>query len=60
MQGFGGKSRRKEASWETGLRWEDGIRMDLRDVEWIQLAQYRGQWRTVVSVVNFRILAPRI
>jgi hypothetical protein len=30
-------------------RWEDGIRMDLRvigwqGVDWIQLAQDRGQW----------------
>jgi hypothetical protein len=31
--------------------WEDGIRMDLRlagGVEWIQLAQDRGRWRTVL------------
>jgi hypothetical protein len=30
------------------LRWEDGIRMDLREivwgVEWIQLAQDRDRW----------------
>jgi hypothetical protein len=38
---------------------------DLRDigwkvVEWVQLAQNRGQWRTVVNaVMNFRFLAPR-
>jgi hypothetical protein len=41
VQGFGGKSRRNEV---TRCRWENGIRMDLRvidwrDVEWIQLAQ---------------------
>jgi hypothetical protein len=46
-------------------RWEDGIRMDLRetgweDVEWVQLAQDRGQWRAVVNaVMNIRVLAPR-
>jgi hypothetical protein len=55
-----GKPEGKIPLGRPGLRWEDGIRMDLTDVEWIQLAQYRGQWRTVVSVVNFRILAPRI
>jgi hypothetical protein len=37
-------------------RWEDGIRMELRetawkDVEWVQLAQDRGQWQAVVNAV---------
>jgi hypothetical protein len=46
-------------------RWEDGIRMDLReiglgDVDWIRLAQDRDRWRAVVSaVMNLRVLAPR-
>jgi hypothetical protein len=46
-------------------RWEDGIRMDLREtgcgvVEWIQLAQDRDRWRALVnSVMNLRVLAPR-
>jgi hypothetical protein len=46
-------------------RWEDGIRMDLREiglggVDWIRLAQDRDQWRSVVSaVMNLRVLAPR-
>jgi hypothetical protein len=45
--------------------WEDVIRMDLREnglegVEWIQLAQDRGQQRVVVTVVmNLRVLAPQ-
>jgi hypothetical protein len=45
--------------------WEDGIRMDLREiglgvVDWIQLAQDRNRWRAVVSaVMNLRVLAPR-
>jgi hypothetical protein len=45
-------------------RWEDGIRMDLREiglggVDWIRLAQDRDQWRSVVSaVMNLRVLAP--
>jgi hypothetical protein len=44
---------------------EDVIRMDLREtglegVEWIQLAQDRGQQRVVVTVVmNLRVLAPQ-
>jgi hypothetical protein len=45
-------------------RWEDGIRMDLREigwsVEWIHLAQDRDRWRAVVNaVMNLRVLAPR-
>jgi hypothetical protein len=46
-------------------KWEDGIRMDLRDigwgsVDWIQLAQYRDLWRALVNkVMNLRVLAPR-
>jgi hypothetical protein len=45
-------------------RWEDGIRMDLREtglgvMDWIRLAQDRDQWRAVVSVVmNLWVLAP--
>jgi hypothetical protein len=46
-------------------RWEDGIRMDLREtglggVDWIRLAQDRYRWWAVVSaVMNLRVLAPR-
>jgi hypothetical protein len=46
-------------------RWEDGIRMNLRevglgDVDWIRLAQDRDRWRAVVSaVMNLRVLTPR-
>jgi hypothetical protein len=45
-------------------RWEDGIKMDLReivwgDVEWAHLAQDRVRWRAVVNaVMNLRVLAP--
>jgi hypothetical protein len=46
-------------------RWEDGVRMDLKEiglggVDWIRLAQDRDRWRAVVSaVMNLRVLAPR-
>jgi hypothetical protein len=38
------------------LRWEDNIRMDLREigwegVNWIHLAQDRDQWRALVNTV---------
>jgi hypothetical protein len=45
-------------------RWEDGIKMDLReigcgDVDWIQLAQDRDCWRAPVNaVMNLRVLEP--
>ena len=43
------------------LRWEDNIKMDLREVccdpgEWINLAEDRDQWRAYVrAVMNLRI-----
>jgi hypothetical protein len=46
-------------------RWEDGIRMDLREVgfggvDWIRLSQDRDRWRAVVSaVMNLWVLAPQ-
>jgi hypothetical protein len=65
VQGLGGKARRKETHGRQRLRWEDGIRMDLREnglggVDWIRLAQDRDRWRAVASaVMNLRVLAPR-
>jgi hypothetical protein len=43
-------------------RWEDNIRMDLREIgidgaNWIRLAQDRVQWRAFVNtVMNLRVL----
>jgi hypothetical protein len=59
-----GKPEGKRPLVRPRRRWEDGIRMDLRetglgDVNWIRLARDRDRWRAVVSVVmNLRILAP--
>jgi len=42
-------------------RWEDNIKMDLREVlcggvDWIELAQDRDRWRALVSaVMNLRV-----
>jgi hypothetical protein len=42
-------------------RWEDNIKMDLRDVgwggmDWINLAQDRDRWRALVNaVMNLRV-----
>jgi hypothetical protein len=45
-------------------RWEDGIRMDLKEIGWgagfTWLRIGTGRWRAVVNaVMNLRILAPR-
>jgi hypothetical protein len=42
-------------------RWEDDIKMDLREVgcggaDWVDLAQDRGRWRVLVyTVMNLRV-----
>jgi hypothetical protein len=60
-----GKPEGKRPLGRPRRRWEDGIRMDLREigwgsVDWIQLAQVRDQWRALVyTVMNLRVLAPR-
>jgi len=42
-------------------RWEDNIKMDLKEVgcgdtDWIELAQDRDRWRVLVNaVMNFRV-----
>jgi hypothetical protein len=60
-----GKPEGKRPLGRPRRRWEDGIRMDLRDidwgsVEWIQLAQDKDRWRALVNtVMNLRVLAPR-
>jgi hypothetical protein len=65
VQGFGGKARRKKPIERPSRRWEDVIKMDLKEVgcggaEWIYLAQDRESWRAVVNaVMNLRVLAPR-
>jgi hypothetical protein len=60
-----GKSEGKRPLGRQRRRWKDGIRMDLREtgwrsVDWIQLAQDRDWWRSLVNtVMNLRVLAPR-
>jgi hypothetical protein len=60
-----GRPEGKRSLGRPRQRWEDGIRMDLKEiglggVDWIRLAQDRNRWRTVVSaVMNLQVLAPR-
>jgi hypothetical protein len=59
-----GKLKGRRPHGRPRRRWEDGVRMDLREiglgcVDWIRLAQDRDRWRAVVSVVmNLRVLPP--
>jgi hypothetical protein len=60
-----GKPERRRPLGRPRRRWEDGIRMDVRKiswgrVDWIELAQDRDRWRTLVNtVMNLRVQAPR-
>jgi hypothetical protein len=56
-----GKPEGKRPLGRYRRRWEDNIKMDLRDtglggMDWIDLAQDRDQWRALVNtVMNLRI-----
>jgi hypothetical protein len=60
-----GKPEGKRPLERPRRRWEDGIRMDLREiglrsVDWIQVAQDRYRWRALVNTaMNFRVLISR-
>jgi hypothetical protein len=60
-----GKPEGKKPLERPRRRWEDGIKMDLKEiglwgVEWIHLAQDRDRWRAVVNaVMNVWVLVPR-
>jgi hypothetical protein len=60
-----GKPEGKRRLERPRCRWENGIKMDLKDMGWggvelIHLAQDRDRWRAVVNaVMNIRALAPR-
>jgi hypothetical protein len=59
-----GKSEGKRPLGRARHRWENGIRMDLREtglegVDWIRLAQDRDWWRVVSAVMNLWVLEPQ-
>jgi hypothetical protein len=61
-----GKPEGKRPLGRPRRRWENEIRMDLREigwgsVDWFQLAQDRDRWRALVNtVMSLRVLAPQI
>jgi hypothetical protein len=60
-----GKPEGKRPHGRPRRRWEDRIKLHLRQigwggVEWIHLAQVRDRWRALMNaVMNLRVLAPR-
>ena len=56
-----GKPEVKRPLGRPRRRWEDNIKMDLQEVvcgamDWIELAQDRDRWRTLVNaVMNLRV-----
>jgi hypothetical protein len=56
-----GKPEVKRPMGRLRRRWEDNIRMDFQEVgcggmDWIELAQDKDRWRTLVNVLmNFRV-----
>ena len=56
-----GKPEGKELLGKPRRRWEDNIKLDLQEVEcgsmdWIEVAQDRDRWRTLVNaVMNLRV-----
>jgi hypothetical protein len=56
-----GKPERRRPLGRPRRRWEDNIKMDLREVgwggvDWINLAQDRDRWRVLVNtVMNLRV-----
>ena len=55
-----GKHGGKRTLGRPRRRWEDNIKMDLREMggggDWVELAQYRDRWRALVNtVMNFRV-----
>jgi len=55
-----GKPEGKRPLGRPRRRWEDNIKMDLREVgrgeDWMELAQDRDRWRELVNtVMNFRV-----
>jgi hypothetical protein len=60
-QGFGGNPEGKRPLGRPRYRWEDNIKMSLREIgcgsiDWIDLDQERDQWWALINaVINFRV-----
>ena len=57
--GLLGKPEGKRPLWRPRCRWEDNMKMDLQEVgcvgmDWIELAQDRDSWRSLVNALMNR------
>ena len=48
----------RETTWKTYARWEDNIKMDLKELgwggmNWVALALGRDRWRALVNTVMY-------
>jgi hypothetical protein len=55
-----GKPEGKRPLGRHRRRWQDNIKMDLREIgwggmDWIDLAQDRDHWRVLVNTINLRV-----
>jgi hypothetical protein len=61
MEYFGRKPERQRPLGKPRRRWEENIRLDIREtgwevVDWIHLVEDRGQCQALVEIVmNFRV-----
>jgi len=61
IQGFGGKPAGKRPIGRPRSGWENNIKIDLQEVGcrsmgWVELAQDRDRWRSLVNaVMKFRV-----
>jgi hypothetical protein len=56
VQMFGKEIWRKETTSRPGLRWEDSIKLNFKEIiwmslNWVHVAEGRGQWQAVVDTV---------
>jgi hypothetical protein len=57
VQGFGGKQEGKRPLGRPRRRWDDNVKMDLREIgragmDWIHLAQDMDHWKDLVNAVE--------
>jgi hypothetical protein len=51
-----GKPEEKRTLRRPRRRWVDNIKIDLGEMNWIDLAEYRDQWRALVNTaMNLRV-----
>jgi hypothetical protein len=46
-----GKPEERRQLGRPRCEWEDNIKMDLKGMDWIELAQNKGSWRALVNAV---------